>query len=149
MQVGCVFHPAPPPPTPSHSSLPAGWRGRGAGKEERKQTINEDYSASLAFSSFPHTQNVGRLPLQCQYSTGKFVIFLPSNASEWHVARDPNGKAPNRKAILARGAPGLGIGALPWQSCAGASRMQLPTPAELPAGVLQPSFIQAAIWTEA
>lgn len=77
------------------------------------------------------------------------MIFLSSNTWEWRVAGDPGGKTPNRKAVLAHGASGLGTGALPWQSRAHAPRMRLPTPAELPAGGFPPSLIQATIWAKA
>jgi len=81
-------------------------------------------------------QNVGNITFQCPYLTGKFVIFLSSPALERYVGSYPKGKAPDGKVILACGALGLGVGALPWQSCADTSRMHSPTPADLPAGVL-------------
>ena len=81
-------------------------------------------------------------PGKVSHWEGGEAYFLSSDASEWPVAGRPNGKAPNREAVLARRSSCLGS---PIQ----ALRMPLPAVFELPAGLLRPSLIQAAVWAEA
>lgn len=46
-------------------------------------------------------------------------LFLSPNTLQWHVARDPNGKASNKKAMLAHGLMALAQG-----HCLGSGQLQ-------------------------
>lgn len=113
-----VFHIQPrPSPEPF---FPARGPNREEGREVQRQKANRKSvfsgpACSLFSSTYPKHWK-GCLA-ESQLTRKDTISFLPSHALEWHVARGPNGKAPNKKAILAHGTSGFGTGTVLAELC--------------------------------
>lgn len=111
----------------------------GEGRASQREDESQIRTVCAHWFSSQHTQNFGSIALPCPCLTGKFVpFFFPPTLQDGVLLEIPVGKPQIEKPSLLLGSR-LGRGALPWQNYTNISRAQLPAPAELPAGALQPN----------
>lgn len=115
-----IFYIRPVPPL-SHAS--PSWKGKRGGEYREKANGKLVFSCHL----FSLLLNVPRAleawPAQSVADREGCDLFPSPNALRWHVAKDPDGKAPNKKAVLAHGfRPWRRGTALAATDCSGTSR---------------------------
>lgn len=111
-----LLHPAPSSPEPRFPVLERE-EGRGIQRKSKSQISVFWPTCFLSFSACPERWK-HRLAQSVVDRKG-CDLFLSPNALQWHVARDPDGKAPNKKAMLAHGLRALAQG-----HCLGSCRLR-------------------------